>query len=59
MESREEKEGVVEREKRGQRGFLRIKEVITFVPFLIAPNFDKDFIIYSHASKHVVAATFL
>ena len=42
-----------------KRSFEDIKNALTKAPVLISPDFDKDFLIYSFASAHIVAAMLL
>ena len=39
--------------------FEDIKNALTKAPMLISPNFDKQFLIYSFASKHTIAGVLL
>ena len=42
-----------------KQSFESVKEALTKTPILISPNFKKDFIIFSFASEHTIAAVFL
>jgi hypothetical protein len=46
-------------ENEGKLSFQHIKEVITIVPILVSPNFTKDFIIFSFASKDTIESILL
>jgi hypothetical protein len=39
--------------------FTRIKKAIYFAPVLVKPNFDKDFIVYTNATKEEIFVIFL
>ena len=42
-----------------KQSFEAIKQALTKAPILISPDFQKDFIIFSFASKHIIAAFLL
>eukprot|EP00253_Pinus_taeda_P028009 PITA_28009 len=42
-----------------KQAFEEIKKTLTQTPVLTSPNFDKDFIIFSFASEHTIAAILL
>jgi len=42
-----------------KQSFEAMKEAITKTPVLISPNFQKDFIIFSFASRHTIVAVLL
>jgi hypothetical protein len=46
-------------ESEGKLSFQRIKEAIIVAPVLVSPNFSKDFIIFSFASKDTIAGVLL
>ena len=39
--------------------FKEIKRAISEAPLLVSPDFTKDFLIFSYASKHTIAAVLL
>ena len=39
--------------------FKEIKQAISEAPLLVSPYFTKDFLIFSYASEHTIAAVFL
>lgn len=39
-----------------KRSFSEVKEALPCAPVLISPNYTKDFIIFSFASEHTIAA---
>jgi hypothetical protein len=43
----------------GKKDFQHIKEAITVAPVLVSPNFTKDFIIFSFASKDTIVRVLL
>jgi hypothetical protein len=53
------KDACFEREDEGRFSFQHIKEEITIAPVLVNPNFSKDFIIFSFASKDTIAGVLL
>jgi hypothetical protein len=42
-----------------ENSFLRIKKEISSAPFLEKPDFEKDFIIYTHATEEAIYAILL
>lgn len=42
-----------------KQAFEEIKMALTRTPFLTSPKFDRDFIIFSFASEHTIAAVLL
>ena len=42
-----------------RQAFEGIKSALTQAPVLMSPQFDKDFIIFSFASEHTIAAVLL
>jgi len=42
-----------------KRSFEDVKIALTQTPVLISPMFDRDFIIFSFASEHTIAAVLL
>jgi hypothetical protein len=50
---------IFEWENEGKLSFQRIKEAIIVAPVLVSPNFSKDFIIFSFASKDTIAGVLL
>ena len=42
-----------------KKAFKGIKQAILEAPVLISPDFEKDFLVFSYASKHTVAVVFL
>jgi hypothetical protein len=53
------KDAHFEWDNEGKLSFQRIKEAITVAPVLVSPNFAKDFIIFSFASKDTIAGVLL
>ena len=39
-----------------KKDFKNIKKAIFEAPVLVSPNFEKDFLVFSYASEHIVAA---
>ena len=39
--------------------FKGIKQAISETPMLISPDFEKDFLVFSYASEHIVVAVLL
>ena len=42
-----------------KKSFETVKLTLTQAPVLISPDFSKDFLIFSFASKHTIAAVLL
>ena len=44
---------------KAKQSFKSIKQALTKAPVLISPDYTKDFIIFSFASEHTIAAVLL
>ena len=53
------KDSLVKSTLEAKQSFEAIKQELTKTPVLISPDFNKDFIIFSFASKHTIAAVLL
>ena len=42
-----------------KKSFKNIKQAISKAPMLVSPDFDIDFLVFSYASKHTIAAVLL
>ena len=42
-----------------KKSFKDIKQAISEAPVLVSPDFDKDFLVFSYALEHTVAAVLL
>ena len=53
------KENMIKRNVEAKKSFGEIKKALTQAPVLINPDFSKEFLVFSFASKHTIAGVLL